>query len=72
MPPATVSLGLGREVNAHGLGTLPLGVTYSGGGRPTRREAIKIIHAAINDGVDFFDTSNAYCEGPGDEHYAER
>ena len=48
-----------RAVSAYGLGTLPLGVTYSGGGRPSRSEAIAVIHAAIASGADFFDTSDA-------------
>ena len=66
LPPTTVSIG-STPVNAIGLGTLPLGVTYSGGGRPTRPEAIAVIHEALDCGINFFDTSDTYCQGPGGE-----
>jgi hypothetical protein len=38
-PPETVMIG-SYSVNAIGIGTLPLGVQYSGGGRPTRDEVM--------------------------------
>ena len=40
-----------------GLGCYPL----SFDSRPSEKEAIKVIHAALDAGVDFIDTSNAYC-----------
>eukprot|EP00615_Pteridomonas_danica_P018921 CAMPEP_0114384626 /NCGR_PEP_ID=MMETSP0102-20121206/5475_1 /TAXON_ID=38822 ORGANISM="Pteridomonas danica, Strain PT" /NCGR_SAMPLE_ID=MMETSP0102 /ASSEMBLY_ACC=CAM_ASM_000212 /LENGTH=354 /DNA_ID=CAMNT_0001540971 /DNA_START=18 /DNA_END=1079 /DNA_ORIENTATION=- len=71
-PPEIVSIGE-HKVSAIGLGTLPLGVEYSGGGRPSRNDAaLSLIRQAIDDGVNFFDTADTYCIGPGDEHYCER
>ena len=44
-------------VNAIGLGSMPLSISK----RPSEPEAIKVIHAAIDAGVDFIDTANVYC-----------
>ena len=41
-PSAFVRVG-GRDVYALGIGTLPLGVTYSGGGRPSEEDAISLV-----------------------------
>jgi len=71
LPPDTVRLG-DRQVNAIGLGTLPLGVTYSGGGRPSKKAAVGVIHAALECGCNFIDTADVYCRGPDDTHYCER
>ena len=61
----------GRRVCALGLGTLPLGVTYSGassssssrgegavGGRPSRAQALGVLKAALDEGIRFFDTGD--------------
>lgn len=64
LQPSEIRMG-SDVVPAFGLGTLPLGVTYSGGGRPSRPDALTLIHCAIDCGVRFLDTSDMYCEGPG-------
>eukprot|EP00035_Acanthoeca_spectabilis_P009234 m.164593 g.164593 ORF g.164593 m.164593 type:complete len:501 (+) comp14658_c0_seq1:300-1802(+) len=70
-PSPTIRLGP-YTLPALGIGTLPLGVTYSGGGRPSVPDAIDLIHTALRKGCRFFDVSDMYCAGPGDTHYAER
>jgi len=45
------------KVNAIGLGGLPLSIKN----RPSEIEAIKVIHAAIEAGVELIDTANVYC-----------
>lgn len=47
----------GVEVFALGLGAMPLSITN----RPAEEKAIKVIHAALDAGVDFIDTANVYC-----------
>ena len=47
------------------------GVTYNVGGRPSRASAIRIIHAAIDGGMDFLDTSDCYSRDGNDLHYVE-
>ncbi len=56
-PRGTIVLGP-FTVRALGMGTLPLGVTYSGGGRPDRTAAVALIHGALDSGVNFFDTAD--------------
>lgn len=68
-PKCTVTLG-GEKLNAFGLGTLALGVTYSG--RPEEEEAIAVIHAAIDAGCQLIDTADTYCHDGKELHYAER
>jgi aryl-alcohol dehydrogenase-like predicted oxidoreductase len=45
------------SVCAIGLGTMPLSIQN----RPTEQEALRVIHAALDAGVDFIDTANVYC-----------
>ncbi len=47
----------GLEVNAIGFGGMPLSIK----GRPNEPDAIKVIHAALDAGIDFIDTANVYC-----------
>ena len=55
-------LGNGLEVSALGLGCM--GLSFGYGAATDRQEAIKLIRAAHERGVTFFDTAEAY--GPGD------
>jgi aryl-alcohol dehydrogenase-like predicted oxidoreductase len=53
-----------RTVSAIGLGAMPLSIE----GRPDRGRAIATVHAALDAGVDFIDTADAYtmdADGPG-------
>ena len=52
----------GVEVFPIGLGGMPLSLD----GRPGESEAIRVIHAALEAGVDFIDTANVYCIDDGD------
>ncbi len=47
----------GLVVNAIGLGCMPMSLA----GRPPYRQSIETIHAALDAGVDFFDTADVYC-----------
>lgn len=58
----------GIEVFAIGLGAMPLSVAD----RPPSEEAIKVIHAALDAGVDFIDTANVYCLDNTDIGHNER
>ncbi len=51
-----------------GLGAMPLSIR----GRPKLKEAIKVIHDALDAGVELIDTANAYCIDDADEGYNER
>lgn len=53
------------EVSAIGLGCM--GMSQSFGPLPDRKDAISIIHAAVERGVDFFDTAEVY----GKDHHNE-
>jgi aryl-alcohol dehydrogenase-like predicted oxidoreductase len=60
------------QVGAIGLGEMPLSLAD----RPDRDQAIRTIHAALDAGVTFFDTADAYCAdafdfGHGEELLAE-
>ena len=52
----------GLEVSALGLGCM--GLSYGYGPATGKRDAIALLHAAVERGVTFFDTAEAY--GPGD------
>ena len=58
----------GIEVYPIGLGAMPLATT----GRPTQESAVKVVHAAIDAGVDFIDTANCYCIDNHDMGYNEQ
>ena len=51
-----------------GLGAMPLSIH----GRPPLNDAIDVIHRAIDAGLDFIDTANAYCIDEKDFGYNER
>lgn len=57
----------GLHVSALALGTVELGVEYGiplpgENGRPTDAEGIRIVHAALDGGINFVDTARAYGE----------
>jgi aryl-alcohol dehydrogenase-like predicted oxidoreductase len=56
------------KVSAIGLGEMPLSVA----GRPDRAQAIRTIHAALEAGMTFIDTADAYCLNAGDVGHGER
>src|SRR5438477_6911114 len=56
------------EVNAIGLGAMPLSIQ----GRPSEKEALAVINAALDAGVDFIDTADVYCLDDGDIGHNER
>lgn len=58
----------GISVNAIGLGGMPLSLK----GRPDEADAIKVVHAAVEQGVDFIDTANVYCIDDEDIGHNER
>lgn len=62
---------LGRTeftLNPIGLGAMPLSIQ----GRPDEGQALKVIEAALNGGVDFIDTANAYCLDDSETGHNER
>jgi pyridoxine 4-dehydrogenase len=58
-------LGQGLEVSAIGLGCM--GLSYGYGPATDQREGIKLIRAAFERGVTFFDTAEAYGQGANEE-----
>jgi aryl-alcohol dehydrogenase-like predicted oxidoreductase len=56
-----------REVTAVGLGGMPMSIE----GRPDERRSIATVHAALDAGVDFIDTADAYHIGPDDAGHNE-
>jgi aryl-alcohol dehydrogenase-like predicted oxidoreductase len=54
----TRTLGNGLEVSAIGLGCM--GLSYGYGPATDTRDAVKLIRAAVERGVTFFDTAEAY------------
>lgn len=57
----------GVLISAIGLGGMPLSLT----GRPSEVDAIAVIHRALDLGVSFIDTADAYCEDENDKHHNE-
>jgi aryl-alcohol dehydrogenase-like predicted oxidoreductase len=58
----------GRRVSAIGLGARPLAAP----GRPPEREALRVIHAALDLGVSWIDVADAYALDEDDFGYCER
>ena len=55
------------KITRIGLGAMPLSVS----GRPTRDDAIKVIHRTIDLGVTLIDTADAYCLDENDKNHGE-
>jgi aryl-alcohol dehydrogenase-like predicted oxidoreductase len=61
------------DLNQIALGTLGLSVLYPLGTRPSRTEALGLLHAAIVEhNVRFLDTADSYCGNASDFGYAEQ
>lgn len=58
----------GLSVHPIGLGGMPMSVS----GRPSEADSIRVIHAAIDAGMDLIDTANVYCIDDGDIGHNER
>ncbi|TDD30049.1 aldo/keto reductase [Kribbella turkmenica] len=55
--------GTGIEVSAHCLGTMMFGAV----GNPDHDDSIRIIHAALDQGINFVDTADMYSRGESEE-----
>ncbi len=58
----------GLNVGCIGLGAMPLSVA----GRPEEKDAIRVIHAALDSGITLIDTADVYCLGEKDIGHNER
>ncbi|BAZ11839.1 aldo/keto reductase [Calothrix sp. NIES-4071] len=58
----------GVTVSAIGLGAMPMSV-YE---RPDEAQSIEVIHRALDNGITFIDTADAYCKDESDKHHNER
>jgi aryl-alcohol dehydrogenase-like predicted oxidoreductase len=56
------------RVGAVGLGVMPLAIQN----RPSEADAVRVIHTALDQGVNFFDTADCYCHDEHDVGYGER
>ena len=56
------------EVSAIGLGEMPLSLVS----RPSEEQAMRTVHAALDAGITFIDTADAYCAGPHEIGHGER
>ncbi len=64
----TIELGnTGIRLSAIGLGAMHLSLE----GRPARPEALAVIHRALDVGITFIDTADAYCRDEADKHHNE-
>ncbi len=59
----------GLMVSAIGMGCMPLSVPEN---RPSEEDAIGVIHKAIDVGINFFDTADAYCRDHTEMGHNER
>ncbi|HEX6338936.1 MAG TPA: aldo/keto reductase, partial [Jiangellaceae bacterium] len=55
--------GTGMEVSTYCLGTMMLGAV----GNADHDDCVRIIHAALDRGINFVDTADAYCDGETEE-----
>jgi aryl-alcohol dehydrogenase-like predicted oxidoreductase len=56
------------QVSAVGLGAMPLAIA----GRPPEGEAVRVVHAALEGGMTWIDTADAYCLDSSEAGYGER
>ena len=59
---------LGWKASRLGLGTMPLAIQ----GRPSEADAIRVIHRALDAGINWLDTADSYCLDDGETGYGER
>ncbi len=57
-----------KKVSAIGLGEMPMSIE----GRPSEEQAVKTVHAALDAGINFIDTADAYSVGGADTGHGER
>ena len=57
-----------QQVSVIGLGAMPMSVD----GRPAEEESLKVLKRAVELGVTFIDTADAYCLDENDKHHNER
>ncbi len=55
------------RVSVIGMGAMWLSLE----GRPSREDAIAVVHAALDSGVTLLDTADSYCRDEGDKHHNE-
>ena len=58
----------GIEVSAIGLGAMPMSIQ----GRPDEEHSVAVIHAALDAGITFIDTADAYCLDDSEQGHNER
>ncbi|HEX3771052.1 MAG TPA: aldo/keto reductase [Polyangiaceae bacterium] len=58
----------GYSATRIGLGTMPLAIQ----GRPAESDAVRVIHRALDAGINWLDTADAYCLDDADTGYGER
>ncbi|CAF1259190.1 unnamed protein product [Rotaria sp. Silwood1] len=64
----TINLGhTNMKITRIGLGSMPLSIY----GRPTREDAINVIHRTLDLGITLIDTADAYCLDENDKNYSE-
>jgi aryl-alcohol dehydrogenase-like predicted oxidoreductase len=59
----------GISASAVGMGCMPLSSSVN---RPPEQEAVKTLHAALEAGISFFDTADAYCLNAEEKGHNER
>ena len=58
----------GIKISSVGLGAMPLSLNR----RPSETDAIAVIHRALDLGINFIDTADAYCIDEADKHHNEK
>lgn len=58
----------GRTVSTIGFGALPLSIQ----GRPNEQDSIRVLHAALDEGMTFIDTADCYCLNETEIGHGER
>jgi aryl-alcohol dehydrogenase-like predicted oxidoreductase len=56
------------QVSSVGLGAMPLAIA----GRPREEDAVRVVHAALEAGMTWIDTADAYCLDSSEAGYGER
>jgi aryl-alcohol dehydrogenase-like predicted oxidoreductase len=59
--------GTGIEVSVHSLGTMMFGAEPNTAGNPDHDDCARIIHAALDQDINFIDTADAYSDGESEE-----
>ncbi len=58
----------GVRISAIGLGAMPMSLSN----RPSEEQSIRVIHRALDLGVNLIDTADAYCIDEADKHHNEK